>query len=710
MTERSNDEPTLYALLIGVDYYAANTHGYASLNGAVRDISRVEAFLRTRLAVPEERILKLTVSNTNLLGDPPEPEVEWPTYANMVAKFKELAGMAQPGDQVYIHYSGHGGRASTIFPELKGVDAHDEGLVPTDIGDPASQYLRDVELAHILKGLVDQGLIVTVVLDSCHSGGATRGPTPARVRGVGTVDQTPRGGQSLVAAHEDLVGTWRAATRGGTRNVKVGSGWLPDPEGYVLLAACRPSESAYEYPFDGVQSEGALTHWLLDTFQQVGLGLSYKMVQDRITAKIHTQFELQTPLLEGAGDRAVFGRTAVVQQYAPIVTEVDTASVEPQWVVVSAGQSAGVRQGAQFAIYPLGTNDFTQTDRRLALAELTELGASSSRAKITQRLRPGTLKQGAPAVLTYPGSVRLVRKVQLFSQDVIQDEQGSEIPHPLPEQVQKEALDRVRRSLAGAGWVVEATGDNELHYQVAVDKDGTYEIWDRTGAPIRNLRPALMIDDAGAPAKVVGRLVHLAKYHAIQQLANHDPASPLANQLTVELMGKQADYQPGDPIEPEPFTEPGATATVKPGEWFFVRIRNTSPGPLNVAMLDLAPDWSITQIFPAAPAPLREIDAGKQEVVRLHASLPDGYREGTDLIKVFATLGPADFRFLELPPLDTPVTTRSATRGAPQSQLDQLLAGFAAEQPRTRNVDAHAFASEQWTSDELEVYIVQSGA
>ena len=306
--------------------------------------------------------------------------------------------------------------------------------------------------------------------------------------------------------------------------------------------------------------------------------------------------------------------------------------------------------------------------------------------------------------------MRLVRKVQLFSQDVIQDEQGSEIPHPLPEQVQQEALDRVRRSLAGAGWVVEATGDNELHYQVAVDKDGTYEIWDRTGAPIRNLRPALMIDDAGAPAKVVGRLVHLAKYHAIQQLANHDSTSPLANQLMVELMGTQAGYQPGDPIEPEPFAEPGATATVKPAEWFFVRIRNTSPGPLNVAMLDLAPDWSITQIFPPAPAPLREIDAGKQEIIRLQGSLPDGYREGTDLIKVFATLGPADFRFLELPPLDEPITTRSATRGAPQSQLDQLLAEFGAEQPRTRNVDAHSFPSEQWTSDEVEVHIVQSGA
>ena len=34
----------------------------------------------------------------------------WPTYQNMVAKFKQLLAMGKTGDQVYIHYSGHGGK------------------------------------------------------------------------------------------------------------------------------------------------------------------------------------------------------------------------------------------------------------------------------------------------------------------------------------------------------------------------------------------------------------------------------------------------------------------------------------------------------------------------------------------------------------------------------------------------------------------------
>ena len=50
----------------------------------------------------------------------------------MVAAFRELTKRASKGDQVYIHYSGHGGRTKpTAYADRKGADAWDESLVRT---------------------------------------------------------------------------------------------------------------------------------------------------------------------------------------------------------------------------------------------------------------------------------------------------------------------------------------------------------------------------------------------------------------------------------------------------------------------------------------------------------------------------------------------------------------------------------------------------
>ncbi|MBK6433775.1 caspase family protein [Candidatus Amarolinea dominans] len=132
---------------------------------------------------------------------------QWPTYRNMVMAFKQVTAMARPGDQVYIHYSGHGGRTITAYPEIKGPTGVDEGLVPLDIGDPNAQYLRDIELHTLIQNLVDKGVVLTVVFDCCHSGGATRaltqGSNGARARGIGKTDMTVRPLQPIVAPLDD---------------------------------------------------------------------------------------------------------------------------------------------------------------------------------------------------------------------------------------------------------------------------------------------------------------------------------------------------------------------------------------------------------------------------------------------------------------------------------------------------------------------------
>lgn len=710
MTDQARTTKNQYALLIGIDcYLPGQLPGgiyYPNLGGCVRDIAHIEDFLKSQLNMAESHIIKLCASAMGA-PKPSEPPDRWPTYENMVAAFKQLTETAQAGDHVYVHYSGHGGRAKTLAPDQKGPDGIDEALVPTDIHSSEARYLRDIELAVIFRRMVKKGIRLGVVLDSCHSGGSVRGVGNVAVRGIGRIDTSPRPEASLVAPLHDLAQTWDDLTNRGTRNVSLGSGWLPEPEGYVLLAACRPTESAYEYAFSGGERNGALTYWLLDSVGKLGLGLSAKTLHERILAKVHSQFELQTPQVQGEGQNSLFGVdvSAVSATATAIVLEVDSTNSRVR--LISAGQAFGNRKGAQFAIYPYGTIDFAASSQRQAIATITEAGATESWAAITARLSDEPIQQGAPALLVDQGSLKLSSKIGLARRQ--------DIPATID---QEAALAAIEEAMSGNQWVTLKTAidADTLEYQVAVNEKREYEIWNPAGQPIANLRPAITIDAPHAPATMVSRLVHLAKYNAVKQLDNHDLQSPLARKLTVELVGYQDDYTPGDKPEPQAFEAPGNTPVVPTGQWAFLRIRNDANQPLNVTVLDLQPDWGISQVFPAGEGDwFVQLEPGCEQLLSLRASLPAGYVDGLDALKVFATVGAANFGRLALSAIDQPVTRGAATRAsATQGQpnpLEDLMDAISGPQPpacASRTFTSAAYPSAGWTSCLVEVHVRRS--
>ncbi|BAY66898.1 peptidase C14 caspase catalytic subunit p20 (plasmid) [Calothrix brevissima NIES-22] len=692
----------MYALLIGIDCYLPNQlsdgTSYKNLGGCVRDIRYVESFLNLKLGILPEQIFKLTASDVGK-SEPAEPPEQWPTYENMVTMFNHLIEVAEPGDQVYIHYSGHGGRAKTAYPQLKGENGIDEVLVPTNIGNSTGRYLRDLEIAKLLERMVDKQLVVTVVLDSCHSGGATKGGD-AEIRGLDTIDNSSRSTESLVASNEELTKTWKAFTKSDTRDFQLGSGWLPQPEGYVLLAACRSNESAVEYAFNGKERNGALTYWLLDSLNPLTPGLTYKVLHDRLLAKIHSQFQRQTPQLEGEGNRLVFGSDRVYLQYAVNVNQIDAY----KRLLLNGGQVHGLSKGSQLAIYPPGTTDFTDVNKRLALAEVTSVGATESWAEIKETFRSEPIEQASQALLINPKSVKLVRKIRLVqkAEGSPEDESSKEI-----DQKYSAPLQAIADAIPIANGWVELVSDNETaDYQVTVNSNGEYEICDPSTTPIANLRPAIKIGELDATASVVKRLVHLAKYRATQQLNNYYhrsnlPGTKLA--FTLEIIGKQSNYDPAEPPEPKPFDEPGNTPTLKVNEWAFARLRNDSSQTLNVTVLNLKPDLGISQVYPCGSGNFITFDPGQEEILPLHASLPNGYKEGQDILKVFATVGATDFHWLELPPLDKPILV--PTGKSPENSLEELLAAVAATQPPTKNLEPARYPASEWITDQVVVRI-----
>jgi hypothetical protein len=699
--QKTNSKAGFHALLMGINCYLPNElpNGlyYKSLWGCVQDVDRVEAFLRRDLNIPGERITRLT-SSTPLAGsEPPEPPSQWPTYENIVNAFKRVTDVAQPGDQVFVHYSGHGGRALTTeeFKELKGSDGLDEVLVPMDLGDSEGHYLRDTELHFLIHKMVEKKLYVTIVLDSCHAGGATRGLLDpdlggAAVRGVGVIDTFKRPSESLVASGKELSDAWQAGTRHSTRKAEIASGWLLEPRDYVLIAACRAHEYANEVVFEGQEKNGALSYWLVDSLKQVGPDFTYAMLHGRLLAKVHGQFVAQTPQLQGEGQRVVFHVTERLQLHSVPVLKVDSDEL-----TINAGLAHGVEQGTQFGIYETSEVDFTNNERRVAVVEVVESSAVSCRAKIVDQTPSTMIGSGFHAVRLDAGKVRLRGSIRVVTT-------GGQ-----PEE-STQALKAVQESLnsVSQGWTNVVTDKETPDYLLTVERD-EFVICDAAGNQISNLRPPLKISDKNSTARVIDRLTHLVKYTNVRELDNNDASSNISQRFIVELVSTPPDFKPGMPIKPQPLATIGHTTTVPDGGRAFLRIRNNyHPNVLNVTVLDLGSDWSISQIYPSRAGSFEPIDPSREIILPLHVTLPQGYQSGTEIIKVFATIDTTSFRSLELPALDQPNTRSGLTHGLPKNVLETFLAAF--ESPKsTRAVAVEVCAAVEWTAHQVEIEVVR---
>ena len=594
----------------------------------------------------------------------------------MVNAFQELTNKVSAGDQVYIQYSGHGGRTTTMFPGPKGVDAFDEGLVPPDIGkpgDPNARYLRDVELHYLIQALVEKDVRLTVVFDCCHSGGVTRNAGGAVKRGISAPDLSPPPSDSAVGALPDLVSRWSSNGAATSRSVNSESSWLFEPKGYTLFAACRASESAFEFPFNGRESNGALTYWMLDTLAQSGPETTWQMVADRVTAKVHGQFKQQAPMLQGEGDFKVFGAEELESRFGVAVLDVKSGGR----VRIAAGEAHGLATGTQFAIFPTMA-DVDDPAKQQALIELQEVDATDSWATIVEPNEGAAVEVGSQAILLATTAVQLQRRVRVEIEDAA-----------LRGQVEAAIVNQ------GKSFLTVAQEGESDDFVVALNskRPDEFVVGDTAGGAIPRLRPALKVADGGSIPALVKRLIHLTQYGNVQTLNIPDPK--MAAKLRIE-MERKATYKPGDKINFK------IVNTQEPNTFD----PNDPERVLNITVLALSSDWSVTQLYPAGASPFEPLDPGKEIPLTLTASLEADESQSTDVIKVFATRSATNFRWLELPALDNPIR-RSVTRSAGDDPLEQMLAMMGQEGTQTRAVHLSSSPKKDsgWTVAQFEINV-----
>lgn len=616
------------------------------------------------LALPRTHITTLTAT-CGSDGRPLESADCRPTYRNIVAALHALAVACRPGDHVYIHYSGHGARSPTLVPDVKGVRGLDESLVPMDIGEPDGRYLRDIEIAHLLHAISCRGASATVVLDSCHSGGATRGASlhDTAVRGTATVDRVERL-PSALATNDALAHSWSSIAGPASTHHAASPSLLPPSGNYVLLAACRPSERAFEVTFNGSGRHGALTYWLFDSLQRLGPDATCLELKDRVVAMTRATLPQQTPMLLGPGERTLFGRSARALQYVARVTEVNEAA---RRLRINIGRAHNVRVGARFTVYASAPATILLPESRAKVCVI-DVDSVSSLADMSDDSLHHVVASGDIALLTDPGDRTLRRVVSVESALDSTDE----LSH---------VRDAVRSD--SSGWIALSVPGDHADFRVEAVRAGVWHVLSSTGAPL--LVGGTVTGRAGDVAREIARrLTHLAKFSAVRLLASPVSAPPLVRVQVLASSGSRAPFR----------IAAGDTATL--------HIENASPVVLNVSVIALQQDWSIQQILPyAAGNSFCPLDPGESVTIAVGGSLPPGLSHGVQVLKIFATTEASDFHILELPSLVAP-----AVRSAGRATVDDLL--DASARTLVENVGA-ASSRGHWMVVDVELHVSRWG-
>jgi hypothetical protein len=189
-TVAENPSGTKRAVLIGINYVGQS----GELSGCHNDVKNISQYLIKAHGFQKKNMATLMDDGRN----------EEPTYANIMLAFERVARDSQPGDTVWVHYSGHGGRLRDDSNDES--DGYDETLIPADF--KRRGQIRDDDVLKYLVKPMKQGVTVTVVCDSCHSG--TVLDLPYQFIADGKHDEMERNAMFLLGKRRK---SWKKVTR-----------------------------------------------------------------------------------------------------------------------------------------------------------------------------------------------------------------------------------------------------------------------------------------------------------------------------------------------------------------------------------------------------------------------------------------------------------------------------------------------------------------
>ncbi|KAL1838924.1 hypothetical protein VTJ49DRAFT_2055 [Mycothermus thermophilus] len=155
------------ALLIGINYFGQK----GELRGCLNDVKNVSQFLVDYRGYKREDMVILT-------DDQDGPGR--PTRENIIRAMQWLVADAQPNDALFLHFSGHGGRAEDLDGDED--DGYDEVIYPVDF--ETAGHIVDDEIHNYVVRPLKPGVRLTALFDSCHSGSVLDLPYIYSTKGI----------------------------------------------------------------------------------------------------------------------------------------------------------------------------------------------------------------------------------------------------------------------------------------------------------------------------------------------------------------------------------------------------------------------------------------------------------------------------------------------------------------------------------------------
>jgi len=585
-----------HGLLIGASTYPALEERFW-LKGPANDIDLVQTYLLGNEVIPFE------AEDVTVLADGIEGK-EAPTLAAIRTAFRELAERVEPGDFVYLHFSGHGSQAPARDPDSE-LDGLDELFLPVDIGPwndsvgEVENALVDDEIGELIGMLREKGADVWVVFDSCHSGTATRAaPTGEDDEKMRKLEPGALGVPQETLA--DAQGTSRgleadADPRDRADAPVAESEERAEGEGsFVAFFAAQTNETTPEKLMPRSTKDrlqGVFTYTIFETLAERP-GITYRQLGQEILRKYSVKnLARSTPLFEGDLDGVVFGsgETADVRQWPAEKGETKLR--------LKAGTLHGLAQGERLAVLASPADSSEDAITYATVDSATTFGATAT-------LEDGTTLEDIPRgafLRKVEAGVDLTLRVALPEGD------GT------PQEAMRAAAEAITADgmLGGRFAFVEPGEEADIRLAVIPESPRPDAIWilDGTGMvpvadgpagddPALNFSalPSVSTGDKSGEelaGVMTEQFAHIGKALNVLRIGAASAGNGL--NVPVELHRARFDLDAGAIVEGSRAPlDAGNVPRLIPGDTVGVRVENTTDGPLDINVLYVGADYSIT--------------------------------------------------------------------------------------------------------------------